>query len=163
MQWSAADLELTATWLSADATKAKQPHFSCGSPDHLAPHCPLKASVAAPGRRCPICNHLGHTTCDCPLLSQDSATRTTSQPLVSPPSYDDDNICRVYNKRTFCFRGAKCPYMHICTACWGGHPQCACPNRGTLILVPIQSTHPYDHKYLRDFLLSIQTKSLFLG
>jgi hypothetical protein len=39
---------LHATWLSADATKAKQPSFSCGSPDHLAPHCPLKAQVAAP-------------------------------------------------------------------------------------------------------------------
>ena len=38
-----------------------------------------------------------------PPLSRESATRTTSQPLVSPPPNDDDNICCAYNKRAFCF------------------------------------------------------------
>ena len=67
-------------WLSADATKAKQPCFSCGSPDHLAPYCPLKASVTAPGLCCPTCNHLGHTACDCPLLLREPTTHTTTTP-----------------------------------------------------------------------------------
>ena len=128
MQWSAADPKLTATWLSADATKAKQPCFSCGSPDHLAPHCPPKASVAEPGLRCPVCNHVGHTARDCSLLSWESVSYTTSQPSISHTN-DDDNICCVYNKRAFCFRGAKCPYLHICTACRGGHPLYACPKQ----------------------------------
>ena len=128
MRWSAADPELTATWLSADATKAKQPCFSCGSPDHLAPHCPLKAQVAAPGLRCPICNHVGHTARDCSLLPRENVSNVASQPSVSQPT-NDDNICRVYNKRAFCFRGAKCPYLHICTACREGHPQRTCPRQ----------------------------------
>ena len=88
MRWSAADPELTATWLSADATKAKQPCFSCGSPDHLAPHCPLKVQVAAPGLRCPICNHVGHTARDCSLLPRENVSNVASQPSVSQPTND---------------------------------------------------------------------------
>ena len=34
----------------------------------------------------------------------------TPQPHTNHPTTDDDNICRVYNKRAFCFRGAKCHY-----------------------------------------------------
>ena len=114
MRWAVADPELTAMWLSADATKAKQPCFSCGSPDHLAPYCPLKVSVIAPGLRCPTCNHLGHTACDCPLLLREPATRTTSHPLISQSTNEDDNICRVYNKRAFYFEaqsGHTCTYV----------------------------------------------------
>ena len=127
MRWLAADPELTTMWLSADATKAKQSCFLCGSPDHLAPYCPLKASVTAPGLHCPTCNHLSNTARDCPLLLRESATCTTSHHLINQSTDDDDNICRVYNKRAFCFRGAKCPYLHICTACREGHPRRACP------------------------------------
>ena len=100
MQWSAADPELTAIWLSTDATKAKQPCFSCGSPDHLAPHCPLKA---APGLGCPVCNHVGHTARDHSVLSRESVSHTTSQPSTSRTTNDDDNICHMYNKRVSCF------------------------------------------------------------
>ena len=46
-QWSAVDPQLSATWLSTDSTKAKQPCFSYCSPDHLAPHSSFKSSVAA--------------------------------------------------------------------------------------------------------------------
>ena len=129
MRWSVADPELTATWLSADATKAKLPCFSCSNPDHLAPNCPLKASVSVPGLRCPVCNHLGHTARDCSLLSHESTSRVTNQPPVTQATTDEDNICRVYNKRGFCFRSPRCPYSHICSACRGGHPRRACPKQ----------------------------------
>ena len=115
--------------LRLTATKAKQPCFSCDSPDHLAHHCPLKPSVTAPGLHCPICNHLCHTARDCSLLSHEHTSHMTTQPHASQATTNDDNICRVYNKRAFCFRGAKCPYLHICSACRGGHPRRAYPNQ----------------------------------
>ena len=112
MQWLVADPELTATWLSADATKAKQPCFSCGSPDHLAPHFPLKASVAGPGLHCPICNHLGHTARDCPLLHRSLPHIPRANPLSVHPLMTT-TISVVYTtKEPFVFRVQS---VHTCT------------------------------------------------
>ena len=148
MCWSAADPELTATWLSANATKAKQPCFSCGSPDHLAPHCLLKAQVAVPGLHCPVCNHVGHTTRDCSLLPQENVSNAASQPSVSQLT-NDDNVCRVYNKHLHSLSGRP-PAMYL-------------PQAGTMMSAPNQLTYPYACRYLRDFLLPIQPKPLSLG
>ena len=103
-------------WLSAEA---KQPHFSCGSLDHPPPYCPLKSSVAAPGLRCPVCNHIGHTARDYSLLSRKSMSYHINQPHVTRPATEGDNVCPVYNKRMFCFRGTNFPYVHVWSACGG--------------------------------------------
>ena len=83
LRWSFTDPELIATWLSADAAKIKQTCFTCGSPDHFVPDCPLKPSASTSGLHCPICNHVGHTACECSLLSREgqhsSGSRSISQ------------------------------------------------------------------------------------
>ena len=129
MRRSVTDPELTAIWLSADATKAKQPCFSCGSSDHLAPHCPLKASVPAPGLCYTVYNNFGHSAHDCTLLLCESVPRTTTQPHTNHSKANDDNICRIYNKRAFCLQGANSQHLYICSACRGGHPRHACPKQ----------------------------------
>ena len=129
MRWSVSDPELIATWLSADATKIKQPCFTCGSPDHFAPNCPLKAPSTAPGLRCPVCNKVGHSARECSMLSRDFRSQPRSQASSHQGAPDDDKYCRVFNKRGFCFRGPRCPYPHVCSVCLGGHPQRACPKQ----------------------------------
>jgi hypothetical protein len=121
MSWATADTELVASWLTADATRQKLACFSCGSPDHLSNDCPLKPAVRAPGICCPVCNTLGHTARDCPLM----APRSTAKPAKA----EDDKYCHLYNKRGTCFRGPKCPYLHTCSGCNGGHPRRACPQQ----------------------------------
>ena len=66
---------------------------------------------------------------DCTLLSRESVPRMNTQPHANHSTTNDNNICRIYNKRAFCFRGAKCQYLHICSACRGGHPRRACPKQ----------------------------------
>ena len=129
MRWSISDPELIATWLSADATKIKQPCFTCGSPDHFATNCPLKPLSTAPGLRCPVCNKVGHTARECPMLSHNTVSQPRSGTALQRGALDDDRYCRVYNKCGFCFRGSRCPYPHVCSACLGGHPQRACPKQ----------------------------------
>ena len=127
--WTATDPELTATWLSADAAKIKQLCYTCGSPDHFAPNCPLKPSASDPGLRCPVCNHVDHTARECSLLVRNGQSSSGSHTNVQHGALDDDKICRAYNKRGFCFRGARCPYSHSCSACHGGHPRRTCPKQ----------------------------------
>ena len=122
MQWSKTDPELTAAWLTADATKARTPCFLCGSPNHLASSCPLKPSVGAPSLRCPVCNKVGHTARECSLLTREPKAPET-QPTERQVTPVDDNFCQVYNKRGFCLRGTRCQYPHACSACRGGHPR----------------------------------------
>lgn len=122
MSWSTADSELVATWLSADATKRTTVCYSCGSPDHMSPDCPIRASTKLPGSHCPICNTPGHTARECP---QQAADRQ-STPY---PRHDEDKYCRLYNRRGSCFRGQRCPYYHRCSQCNGGHPKRACPQQ----------------------------------
>ena len=126
LRWSTTDPELIVTWLSADATKVKQLCFTCGSPDHFAPNCPLKPPSSAPGLRCPVCNHVGHTARECSLLSREGQSTSGSHSYAQQSTPDDDKSCRVYNRRGFCFRGPRCPYSHTCSSCQGGHPKRTC-------------------------------------
>ena len=131
--WAAADPELTATWLSADATKPKTQCFSCGNPDHMAAACPFKSTTSAPGIRCPVCDTIGHTARDCPQLFRAPANTANAAPNTNPRadatrSASNDNAhCRIFNQRGFCYRGTRCPYPHTCSGCNGGHPKRACP------------------------------------
>ena len=118
MQWSVADPELIATWLSADATQKKSLCFTCGSPEHLAGDCPQKVQAPNLGLRCPVCNSNTHVARDCPQLPTTfrGVTRQTTE------------TCRLFNKKGSCFRGIKCPYLHQCSACGGSHPHASCTN-----------------------------------
>ena len=106
LHWSFTDPELIAIWLSADVAKIKQTCFTCGSPDHFVPDCPLKPSASTSGLCCPVCNHVGHTTCECSLLSHEGQHSSGSRTISQVGTLDDDKICRAYNKHGFCFRGS---------------------------------------------------------
>ena len=127
MKWSQTDPELIATWLSADAAKAKPTCFACGNPDHIASDSPLKASEQTLHLRSPVCNVVGHAARECPQLSSQP-----SHPAQTPvdSSHAGKEICLLYNRRGgSCFRGSKCQYKHICSVCRGPHPMRACPRQ----------------------------------
>ena len=111
MQWSAADLELTATWPSTDATNAKQQFLRC-SPDHLTPHRPLRASAAAPGLCCPYAMILATLPVTASFFHGSLPYVPQANPLSVHPPMMIDNICHVYNKRASVFRVQN---IHTCT------------------------------------------------
>ena len=130
MSWSIPDSELTATWLSADAIKQKQACFTCGSPQHMATNRPLRAPTKSAGIRCSICNTVGHAAHDCVTMTLPAPSKAPAINAANTTSHttdsthvdtDADRICKIYNRKGNCFRGARCPYFHICKKCRGPH------------------------------------------
>ena len=105
---------------------------SCFSADGLSPAIPTPAPMA-----CFTCGSLSHLYAACP-----QRTRRSNQPRqdtsrqdkprtdtsTKPAAADQQEPCYIYNDKGRCFRGERCPYLHVCTYCGGQHSRRGCPD-----------------------------------
>ena len=77
------------TWLSADATKVKQPSLLHYWETVLTILFPIAPS-AVPGLRCPIYNRAGHTARECTMLLRDDTHSHHQSLLATQPGTSDD-------------------------------------------------------------------------